>query len=105
MSVTAGCARIELWAAAVIGFLGGLIFYYSRTIITRYEIDDPLEVTEIHAVCGLWSLIASGIFDVHQGLVYTGKADFLIVQLIGASAYIFWSGLLSFMFFYALKYN
>jgi Amt family ammonium transporter len=77
VSVTAGCAHIQLWAAAVIGFIGGFIFYFSRTIFYRYEIDDPLEVTEIHAICGIWSLIAMGIFDVKEGLVYTGNAYFL----------------------------
>lgn len=75
VSVTAACARIELWAAAVVGTFGGIIFYYSRTVFHRFEIDDPLEVTEIHAVCGIWSLLAVGLFDVKTGLVYTGQAS------------------------------
>lgn len=74
VSVTAACARIELWAASLIGLLGGMIFYYSRTIFNRYEIDDPLEVTEIHAICGIWSLTSVGLFDIKKGLLYTGSS-------------------------------
>lgn len=105
VSVTAACARIELYAAAIIGLLGGIIFYTSREMFIRFEIDDPLEVTEIHAICGCWSLIAVGIFDLEKGWLYTGNPDQLLIQMIAALSYVVWSGLLSFIFFYALKQN
>jgi Amt family ammonium transporter len=105
VSVTAACARIELWAAAIIGVLGGMIFYTSREVFIRLEIDDPLEITEIHAICGVWSLAAVGIFDLKTGWLYTGKPEQMLIQLLASASYIVWSGLLSFVFFYSLKQN
>ena len=46
-----------------------------------------------------------GIFDSTYGLLYTGDTKQMGVQLVGAAAYVGWSGLLSIMFFYSLKRN
>jgi Amt family ammonium transporter len=105
VSVTAGCARIELWSAAIIGIIGSMIFLLSKKLIQRNEIDDPMDISEIHGVCGWWSIIAVGIFDVEEGLIYTGMPSQLSIQIVGGFAYALWSGLISFFFFYALKQN
>ena len=105
VSVTASCAHVELWSASIIGFIGGVIFTTARKFVKRQEIDDPLDVTEIHGVCGIWSILALGIFDSDVGLIYTGDMQQMLFQLIGATAYVAWSGLLSFMLFYSLKVN
>jgi ammonia channel protein AmtB len=62
-------------------------------------------MTEVHGFCGIWSVISVGIFDVDKGFFYTGIPDQLGIQLVGATAYILWTGLLSFIFFYSLKKN
>ena len=31
-----------------------------------------MDISEIHGICGLWSIIAVGLFDVNEGLIYTG---------------------------------
>jgi len=85
--------------------IGSLIYTSTKKVIERYEIDDPLDNAEIHGFCGLWSLIAVGMFDINQGLLYTGDINFLGIQIFGAFAYSFWSLLLSFIFFYSLKQN
>jgi ammonium transporter, Amt family len=41
----------------------------------RLDIDDPMDSISTHGICGFWSLIALGIFDNEQGIVFTGKAD------------------------------
>ena len=105
VSVTASSYNIELWAAGLIGFIGSIIYTSTKKIITRYEIDDPLDISEVHGFCGIWAIIAVGIFDIDQGLLYTGSAEQLSIQFFGAFAYIVWALLLSFMFFYSLKKN
>ena len=105
VSVTASSYNIELWAAACIGMIGSVIYNQSRKMIIRYEIDDPLDVTEVHGACGFWSVIALGLFDIDQGMLYTGDATQLGIQFIGAMSYTIWTLLLSFMFFHALKKN
>ena len=63
VSVTAGADNIELWASAVIGLLGACIYLATKELLIRFEIDDPLNITQKHGICGLWSLLATGIFD------------------------------------------
>ena len=45
VSITACCNNIELWAAAVIGFFGCIIYHQTKRLLKRYEIDDPLDIT------------------------------------------------------------
>jgi len=105
VSVTASCNNIQLWAAACIGVIGSIIYSQSKKIVSRYEIDDPLHVSEVHGFCGIWSVIAVGIFDIDLVFFYTGTPKQLGVQLLGAASYTIWAGLLSFIFFYALKHT
>lgn len=63
VSVTASSYNIDLWAAALIGVIGSIIYSSTKKIIIRYEIDDPLDVSEVHGFCGIWAVIAVGIFD------------------------------------------
>jgi len=105
VSVSASSFNIDLWAAGMIGGLGFLIYYNSKKTILRYEIDDPMEITEVHGICGIWSVLAVGLFDKDVGLLYTGQLGQLAIQLLGATAYTVWALLLSFFFFYSLKQN
>lgn len=105
VSVTASCHNISLWAALFIGFVGSVIYVQTNRLVARFEIDDPLDISEVHGFCGIWSVIAVGIFDIDKGFFYTGNPTQLGIQLLGAVAYIIWAGLLSFIFFYSLKKN
>ena len=62
-------------------------------------------ITEVHGFCGIWSLLAVGLFDIDKGLMYTGYANQLLIQLLGIAAYVFWAATLSFLFFWSLKIN
>ena len=68
-----------------------------------YQIDDPLDISEVHGFCGIWSILALGLFDREQGLLTTGSTIFFGIQLLGAVTLILWASLLSFIFFYSLK--
>ena len=75
VSVSASCNNIELWAAACVGAIGSVIYSQTKKLISRLEIDDPLDVSEVHGFCGIWAVLAVGIFDKDYGFFYTGKAD------------------------------
>jgi Amt family ammonium transporter len=79
VSVTAACAKINLWSASAIGFIGAIIYKQTGAIIQRFEIDDPLDISEIHGFCGIWSILAVGLFDLEFGLLFTGKLDQLTI--------------------------
>lgn len=77
ISISGGGANMELWAASLIGFIGSYIYRSLRKTFERMEIDDPLENSLIHGICGMWSIFAVGMFDSDRGLVYTGELRFL----------------------------
>jgi len=101
--VTACCNNVELWAAALIGFLGCLVYVYTKKLLVRFEIDDPLEITQKNGICGLFSIIAAGIFDKDDGFIRTGDSVFLFTQIRGSIFLICLGGFMSFIFFYTLK--
>lgn len=67
------------------------------------NIDDPMDSIATHGVCGLWSLIALGIFDIENGAIYTGNFKSLGIQMIGVVALCILSVFLSLLFFKSLK--
>lgn len=69
----------------------------------KFDIDDPMDSISTHGICGFWSVIALGIFDNDEGILFTGNGQVLGIQLIGAVSLLLLSVFLSFVFFYPLK--
>ncbi len=64
VAITAPCAFVQPWAAAVIGVLAGLIVIEVVWIVERrFKIDDPVGAIAVHGVCGLFGVLAVGIFS------------------------------------------
>ncbi len=53
--------------------------------------------------CGLWGILAVGLFDMDEGIFYTGNFDIMLKQHIGAFAIMTWAAIVSFLYFYILK--
>ena len=79
VSITASCATVSLMSAALIGLIGCLTFLTGKIIWNRLLIDDPLEASQIHGLCGLWGVIAVGIFHEEKGLLTTGSVKLLVI--------------------------
>ena len=63
VSITAGCATVQPWAAIIMG-LGGACFYrLASKVMLRLQIDDPLDAFAVHAVCGFWGIVTCAIFS------------------------------------------
>jgi Amt family ammonium transporter len=62
VAITAPCAFVDPWAAAVIGGLAGIFVVLAATMIERRRIDDPVGAIAVHGVNGLWGVLAIGIF-------------------------------------------
>lgn len=64
VAITAPCAFVQPWAAAVIGLIAGVIVIEAVWIIERkFHIDDPVGAIAVHGVCGLFGVLAVGIFS------------------------------------------
>jgi Amt family ammonium transporter len=71
------------------------------------RVDDPVWAIACHGVCGLWGLLALGIFangdylDV-SGLI-DGGTDTFVAQLASMGAVVAWTGVVSFIIFGLIK--
>ena len=73
ISITGSSANVSLLSASIIGFVGSCIYSQTKRILERFEIDDPLDNSSIHGFCGIWSILAVGIFDEKSGVAATGN--------------------------------
>lgn len=63
VAITAPCAFVAPWAAALIGVSAAIIAIEAVFVIERrFKIDDPVGAIAVHGVCGLYGVLAVGIF-------------------------------------------
>jgi Amt family ammonium transporter len=63
VAITAPCAFVAPWAAAVIGIVAGVIVVYVVILVEqKAKVDDPVGAVAVHGANGLWGLIALGLF-------------------------------------------
>lgn len=75
---SAGCATLKPATAILTGFVAGTIVVFSVEFLEfNLKIDDPCGSISVHAVCGIWGLLAAGIFS--------GTAGQFVAQLVGVA--------------------
>ncbi|XP_071537950.1 putative ammonium transporter 2 isoform X2 [Panulirus ornatus] len=73
VSITAGCALFTSWEALFIGIVGGLIAVLAMPVFDKFHIDDPVGATSVHGLCGIWAMVAIGLFVQEDTLIgFTG---------------------------------
>ncbi len=107
VSITAPCAYVAPWAAVVIGALGGLLLIASVHFVERrLKVDDPVGAVSVHGACGLWGLLAVGIFaDGTYGVsgLIAGNVSQLGAQVVAIIAVVVWSLATGWILFSFLK--
>ena len=112
VSITASCAFVPGWSAAIIGSIAGIIVCISVfTLERKFKIDDPVGAVAVHGVNGIWGVIALGIFadgtygagynavgHAVRGALYGGWSQFL-AQLVGATTCIVFVCVVMYTFF------
>lgn len=64
VAITAPCAFVAPWAAAVIGVIAGVLVIESVFLVEkRLKIDDPVGAISVHGVCGIFGVLSVGIFS------------------------------------------
>ena len=103
VAITAPCAWVNATSAVVIGAIAGVLVVASVLFLEGRGIDDPVGAVSVHGTCGIWGLIAVGLFadgtygnysteaPFVKGLFMGGGADQLVAQLIGVGALIVWA--------------
>jgi len=108
VGITAPCAFVDNWAALVIGGIaGGLVIIGAGFLEKTLKVDDPVWAIACHGICGLWGLLALGIFANGEYLevagLITGSTDTFLAQLISMVAVVAWTGLASVLIFGFIK--
>lgn len=63
VAITAGCAYVSPISAAIIGTVAGILSTVAAEFVDRkLKIDDCVGAFAIHGVCGMWGVIALGLF-------------------------------------------
>jgi Amt family ammonium transporter len=106
VSITGCCFCVEMWAALVIGMIGGMVYVGSSRLMLKLKIDDPLDATAVHFFCGMWGLLAGGFFAVPEytggppGVVY-GGGEYLGTAVMEIVVVICWVVGCTFPWFFA----
>jgi Amt family ammonium transporter len=110
VAITAGCAYVMPWAAALIGAVAGVVVLIAVDVVEWFEIDDPVGAFAVHGVCGMMGIICVGLFghplltmNKKAGLFLGGGFDLLGIQLGGEAAVIAFVVVFSFVMFGSLK--
>jgi Amt family ammonium transporter len=105
VAITAPCAFVSPLGAVVIGLIAGLIVVGGVVFIERVlKADDPVGAVSVHGFCGLWGLIALGLFadgtygdgfngvaGTVRGLFYGGGFGQLGAQLVSVVVLVAWA--------------
>jgi Amt family ammonium transporter len=103
VAITAPCAFVASWAAALIGVVAGVLVVVAAIFIdTKLKIDDPVGAAAVHGVNGAWGIVALGLFadgtygDGWNGVagkvtgLFYGDAGQLWAELVGILANLLW---------------
>lgn len=117
VAITAPSGFVGGTAGFVIGAIAGVLVCVAVEFFDKLQIDDPVGAISVHGVCGLWGVIALGLFA--DGSAFYGGAwngvpgavkgafygDFsqLTAQLVGCITLAVWAFGLSFVFFKVLN--
>ena len=112
VAITAPCAFVDPWAAAVIGTLAAVLIIESVYFFERRGIDDPVGAISVHGVGGLFGLLSVGVFangtygeewngSTSKGVKGIIKGDWgqLGAQALGAVTIVVVCGFMSYAFF------
>ncbi len=101
VGITAGCDCVDIWAAAVIGFVVSIVMCFSVGFIDKkLKIDDPVGAVSVHGVGGFLGTVLTGIFC---NTAIDGVECSVGVQALGALSVAAFTFVVAFVLFYVIK--
>ena len=93
VAITAGCDALDALGASIVGIVAGIVVVIVVEVLDlKLHVDDPVGAVGVHCANGIWGTIAVGLLANPDapaglsGLLYTGSASLLGIQLIGVAA-------------------
>ncbi|MDR0248412.1 MAG: ammonium transporter [Oscillospiraceae bacterium] len=111
VGITAGCAYLDAFGAAIVGLVAGVLVVVAVEVIDlKIHVDDPVGAVAVHGVNGVWGALAVGLFATYAptdatgaGLFYGGGASLLGIQALGVVTIAGWTILTIGLVFFAIK--
>ncbi|MCB5184606.1 ammonium transporter [Methylobacillus gramineus] len=86
VSITAGCASMDLPYAILTGLVGGIVTMFGTWMLEKLRLDDVVGAVAVHGFSGVWGTIAAGLFL--KGNMF--DLNQVMVQLIGVGIAFVW---------------
>ena len=100
VAITAGCDKVNILGALVIGGVTGVVLVNTIDIIDKkLKVDDPVGAISAHGVSGILGTVMVGMIATDRGLFYTGNAKFFLIQLLGSFSVIVVTAIIMFIVF------
>ncbi len=112
VAICSGAAMMHPLFAFITGIIAGLITTFVQGLLeVKLHIDDAAVCVPVHAACGVWGLIATGLFGAtflggHPLYAASTITDYLSqigIQAVGALAIIGWAGGTGLVLFWAIN--
>merc|ERR1712106_636640 len=81
--------------------IAGIVYVFASKLLVKLKIDDAVDAVPVHFFCGMWGLVATGIFcsedlllasyDVVGGGIFYGHGNVLGNELLGIVFIIGWT--------------
>lgn len=96
VAITGGCAVLEPWAAVVVGFFSGAMYFLGSKFLIYLRIDDAVDAIPVHLFSGILGIVFVGLFasptrleavygrSGHPGLLYSWNMEESDATLLGA---------------------
>lgn len=97
VAITANCNYVEPWAAVVIGFISTFVYVSSSLLLKKLQIDDVIDAAPVHYFCGVWGVLATGLFvsdklcGTHKPGLFYGSGELFKWQLVGIVTITLWT--------------
>ena len=69
----AGCNVYQPWSAAVVGALGGCVYFAVHVAMVKLELDDPLDAVAVHGGAGIVGVLCAPIFAYDKGILWNSE--------------------------------
>ncbi|MEW9668224.1 ammonium transporter [Ammoniphilus sp. 3BR4] len=112
VAITASCAFVTPWVSVLIGFIAGILVFYSMKFFDKIGIDDPIYALSVHGLAGVWGTLSTGLFATPElaakitglpGLFYGGGWTQLGVQAMGIATCGLYSFAVSYLILWIMK--
>jgi len=114
VGITAGCAVVTPGSAIIIGLIAGVVYVSASKLLILLKLDDAVDAIPVHCFCGMWGVIAVGLFAEPDrvsnaygydasGIFYGGSAKLLLCQILLILFVIAWTFLIMAPLFYILN--